>query len=122
MSPSHSRANLPLSNSRPPKGYWNHNTHYHGVLLDAIADGARTALDVGCGEGVLARQLRERVPQVTGIDLDEASVVTARAHGDDIAYIHGDAMTEPFAPESFDVITCVAVLHHLGTAQLDHRG
>ena len=54
-------------------------------------------------------------PLVTGVDLDEASIVAARAHGDDIAYLLGDAMTEPLAAESFDVVTCVAVLHHLGT-------
>jgi ubiquinone/menaquinone biosynthesis C-methylase UbiE len=85
------------------------------VLLGAVPEGATYALDVGCGEGVLARQLRERVPQVTGIDLDEPSITAARAYDDDIAYVFGDAMTHPFAPESFDVVTCVAVLHHLGT-------
>lgn len=80
-----------------------------------MPDGAQTALDVGCGEGVLARQLRAKVRNVTGIDPDAASIELARAHGDDIAYVLDDALTYPFAAESFDVVTCVAVLHHLGT-------
>lgn len=85
------------------------------MLLDALPPGATYALDVGCGEGILAQQLRECVPQVTGIDLDAASIDAARASSDDIAYVLGDVMTHPFAPESFDAVTCVAVLHHLGT-------
>ncbi|MGH3801121.1 MAG: hypothetical protein ACRDTD_13480 [Pseudonocardiaceae bacterium] len=44
---------------------WNHNLHYHSMILNAVADGSVRALDVGCGEGTLARQLRRLVPQVT---------------------------------------------------------
>ncbi len=85
------------------------------MLLEAVPSGATYALDVGCGEGVLTRELRDRIAHVTGIDVHEPSIDAARAHGDDIAYVLGDAMTHPFAPESFDVVTCVATLHHLGT-------
>lgn len=72
---------------------WNHNLHYHPVILNAVADGSARALDVGCGEGTLARQLRRLVPQVTAIDLDQTSVGLARHHGDsaDIEYVHGDS-------------------------------
>ena len=41
-----------------PADPWNHNIHYHRLILDAVPPGARRALDVGCGEGTLARQLR----------------------------------------------------------------
>ncbi|MDQ6782291.1 MAG: methionine biosynthesis protein MetW [Actinomycetota bacterium] len=37
---------------------WNHNIHYHRLILDSVPAGARDALDVGCGEGMLARRLR----------------------------------------------------------------
>ena len=43
---------------KPP---WNHNIHFHPVVLDAVPTGARRALDVGCGAGGLARELAERV-------------------------------------------------------------
>ncbi|MGH9064388.1 MAG: class I SAM-dependent methyltransferase [Acidimicrobiales bacterium] len=59
---------------------WNHNLQYHQVVLDALPEGCRSALDVGCGEGTLARQLWQSVPVVVGIDRDQASVDLARAH------------------------------------------
>lgn len=34
---------------------WNHNVHLHPVVLDAVPTGAQRGLDVGCGEGMLAR-------------------------------------------------------------------
>ncbi len=92
---------------------WNHNLHYHRVVLDAVPPGARTALDVGCGEGTLARRLRERVPEVTGVDLHAPSLAAARAAGGDVTYVEGDVLTHPFAPGSFDLVASVATLHHL---------
>ena len=93
--------------------HWSHNTHFHRVLLDAIPPGAKTALDIGCGEGMLTRELRTRVPLVTGIDLHAPSLDRARAHDDDIEYLEGDALLYPLEPGSFDVVASVATLHHM---------
>ena len=90
---------------------WNHNTHYHRMVLDAVPPGATSALDVGCGEGMLARELRARVPNVTGIDLDEPSIALAREAGGGVEYVLGDALTHPMGP--FDLVVSVATLHHL---------
>jgi 2-polyprenyl-3-methyl-5-hydroxy-6-metoxy-1,4-benzoquinol methylase len=90
---------------------WNHNLHYHGVLLDAIPAAAASALDVGCGEGVLARRLRERVPTVVGIDRDEPSIALARRQGGDIDYRAEDFLTADLG--CFDFVACVAALHHM---------
>ncbi|EFL22392.1 putative methyltransferase [Streptomyces himastatinicus ATCC 53653] len=95
---------------------WNHNIHYHHRILRAVPDGARHALDVGCGEGMLARELRRTVPHVTGIDLHEPSIDQARAHPGDIDYVLGDFLTHPFEPASFEVIASVATLHHMDAA------
>jgi SAM-dependent methyltransferase len=100
---------------------WNHNTHFHPVLLRAVPDGARRALDLGCGVGVLTRQLRAQVDDVIGIDLDAPSLAIARDHGDDIDYVEGDALTYPFEPESFDFIGSVATLHHMDFASALRR-
>lgn len=54
----------------PDAPRWNHNLHYLPTLLAAVPPGARRALDVGCGEGTLTRELRRRVAEVTGIDRD----------------------------------------------------
>ncbi len=97
---------------------WNHNLHYQRLILDAVPDGARSALDIGCGDGLLLRELATRVPHVVGIDVDAPSLARARvelsrASTVDAQFIEGDAMTHPFAPESFDVVAAVAMLHHL---------
>ncbi|MCM3886548.1 bifunctional 2-polyprenyl-6-hydroxyphenol methylase/3-demethylubiquinol 3-O-methyltransferase UbiG [Frankia sp. R82] len=95
---------------------WNHNIHYHPHILRAIPDGAQRALDIGCGEGMLARELRRTVPKVTGIDLDGPSIDQARGYPDDVDYILGDVLSHPFEPASFDVVTSVATLHHMDAA------
>ena len=94
---------------------WNHNLHYHRVVLDAVPEACERALDVGCGEGTLTRQLRRVVPRVTGIDLDRASLDLPRAHpgAADVDYILGDFLSYPFEAASFDPITSVASLHHM---------
>jgi SAM-dependent methyltransferase len=102
--------------SIPDADRWNHNIHYHRLLLAAIPSGAQRALDVGCGEGTLARALRRQVPDVSGIDLDEAGIALARQQSEpdrDITYVIGDVLTHPFALASFDAIVSVATLHFL---------
>lgn len=91
---------------------WNHNIHYHRLILDSVPPAARSALDVGCGNGLLTMDLRRRVPDVTGIDADETVLDDARRRSGDVTWIHGDAMTHEFS-RRFDVVASVAVLHHL---------
>lgn len=96
---------------------WNHNIHYHRVILDVVPTTCERALDIGCGEGMLTRQLREVVPSVVGIDLDEPSIELAgRQPAGGLDYVVGDVLTYPFEPASFDLIASVAALHHLDTA------
>jgi 2-polyprenyl-3-methyl-5-hydroxy-6-metoxy-1,4-benzoquinol methylase len=99
---------------------WNHNLHYHPVILGVLPSHCRRVLDVGCGEGTLARQLRTIVPEVTAIDLDPASIDLARHHnhraprdGGPINYVLADFLTHPFENSSFDAIVSVAALHHM---------
>jgi SAM-dependent methyltransferase len=98
---------------------WNGNIHYHRIVFEAVPPGCRTALDVGCGDGFLTRELRRQgSPSVTGIDRHEPSIAAARCHPDagDITYVVGDVLTHPLEPESFDLVTAVASLHHMDTA------
>ena len=94
---------------------WNHNIHHHPVILDAVPADARRALDVGCGDGYLTRQLRARVPEVVGLDLHEPSLAMALedAPDDGPRYALGDVLAAPFPPGSFDLVASVATLHHL---------
>lgn len=92
---------------------WNHNIHYHRLILDAVPAAARTALDVGTGNGLLAADLHRRVPHVTGLDTDSGVLDSARKEDEGVSWLQGDVMTYPFAEAQFDVVASVATLHHL---------
>ena len=98
---------------------WNHNLHYHPMLLDAVPRDCGRALDVGCGEGALTRELAALSRHVVGIDLDEVSLHRARqAHRPaNVDYVRGDVLDHQFVPSSFDAVVSVAVLHHMDARQ-----
>ncbi len=94
---------------------WNHNTLYHPVVLASVPELCGRALDVGCGEGTLTRELRQVVPEVVGIDADESSIAAARADpaAGDVDYVLGDVLSYPLGSGSFDFVAAVASLHHM---------
>ena len=59
--------------------YWNHNVHYQPVILRAVPPGCGAALEVGCGDGLLASRLAERCAEVTAIDRDARMIALARS-------------------------------------------
>ena len=92
---------------------WNNNIHYHRLILDAVPPNAQTALDVGTGNGLLAAELHQRVPAVTGLDPDAGVLKSAHGEDHDVTWIHGDVLTYPLPLASFDVVASVATIHHL---------
>ena len=107
-------------------GRWNHNIHYHRVVLDALPPGCGRVLEVGCGEGLLARELGAVARHVLAIDRHEPSLALASRHGagGPVEYVAGDFLTHPFEPASFDAVVSVAALHHMdaatGLARMSH--
>ncbi|WP_150460125.1 class I SAM-dependent methyltransferase [Nesterenkonia ebinurensis] len=91
---------------------WNHNIHYHPLLLDVVPPHAHSALDVGTGNGLLAADLTKKVPDVVGIDIDQDVLESARTECSDVQWIQGDFMTYSF-DRTFDLVTSVSTLHHL---------
>jgi SAM-dependent methyltransferase len=92
---------------------WNHNIHLHRVALDAVPPGARRALDVGCGEGLLAGELTRAVPHVVGMDLHEPSLALGHDAFPDVSFVRADLFAHPFPAASFDLVASVATLHHV---------
>ena len=93
---------------------WNHSIHYWRKLEQWIPDGPGRALDVGTGEGFVARDLAARKWTVTAIDSDHDSIESAREQDtNNITYIEGDVMTADLPRGSFDVVSAVGVIHHL---------
>jgi len=93
---------------------WNHNLHYHPLILAAAPADCTRAVDIGCGEGVLTRELRSVSERVVGIDIDSPSIDLARAQGGEgLEYVVGDLLEHSFEPESFDLVASVAALHHM---------
>ena len=103
--------------SRARVGYWNHNVHYQPVILTAVPPGCGPALDVGCGDGMLAGRLAKRCAEVTGIDREPRMIALARTREHDrTRFIEADFLTYPFEAASFDFVCANTSLHHMDFA------
>lgn len=118
-----SPARTPGSSDVPDARRWNRNIHYHRLLVEQLPPAASQVLDVGCGDGMLVRQLSKLSQHVTGIDNDAQSIVRAKALTTDTnaTFVLGDVMMHPLANGSFDAVFSVATLHHLDTGAALHR-
>jgi SAM-dependent methyltransferase len=87
---------------------------YHDFFVDRVHEG-EAVLDVGCGKAELAHDLVTRAgANVTGIDLNRASLDFARRHfaSDRLQLVEADART--WDPDrSFDVVVLSNVLEHI---------
>jgi SAM-dependent methyltransferase len=76
-------------------------------IAEMIPEGVATLLDVGCGDGTLARTITKRRPgmEATGVE------IRARPHTA-IPVREFDGRILPFADRSQDLVMLVDVLHH----------
>jgi SAM-dependent methyltransferase len=95
---------------------WNHNIHYHDLLLSAVPTPCPEALDVGSGDGMFALRLAARADAVTAIDLSKQMVDAAKQTTmgfPNVRFIHGDFLTATMPAREFDYISCLAAIHHM---------
>ena len=87
---------------------------YHDFFVDRVHRGEKV-LDVGCGIGAVAHDVAERSgATVTGIDLSEQNIATARARyaHERVTYVAGDAL-QLRSTGAVDVIILSNVLEHI---------
>ena len=89
-----------------------------GWIAGRAALEGKSALDVGCGGGILTEAMAQRGASVTGVDLGEKALRIAQLHmlesGVQVQY--EAAAAENFAkahPGAFDVVTCMELLEHV---------
>ena len=70
-------------------------------------------LDLGCGTGIVARVLRERLggaARITGLDLSPPMVAMAHTLAPELDFREGSAMALPFETGGFDLVLCQQML------------
>ena len=78
-------------------------------------------LDVGCGTGTLAIEMKKQNPhtQITGIDPDKKALSIAHnkmhLQNVDIKFVEGFSQELPFNTSSFDLVISTLIFHHLTT-------
>ena len=71
------------------------------------------ALEVGCGEGVVADRMHRRWGEVVALDLPDAGLRADWRRYRGPRFLHASAHELPFADDRFDVVVAAEVLEHL---------
>ena len=76
------------------------------------------ALDVACGGGLLVESLHNKGADMTGVDISDVAIHTAKTHADKnglkINYLNCEAEDLlPGAENSFDLVTCLEAIEHV---------
>ncbi|TMG74549.1 MAG: bifunctional 2-polyprenyl-6-hydroxyphenol methylase/3-demethylubiquinol 3-O-methyltransferase UbiG [Betaproteobacteria bacterium] len=87
--------------------------------IDGLAPLAgKSALDIGCGGGILAEAMAKRGARVKGIDLSDKALKVAQLHclESRVAVDYEAVSAEDLAarsPAAYDVVTCMELLEHV---------
>ncbi|MEU7297065.1 class I SAM-dependent methyltransferase [Streptomyces exfoliatus] len=98
---------------------FNHNDHYHDLLLRELPASCRRALEVGCGTGRFAQKLALRGIEVDAIDADDHVIAAAREWNSalntpgQIRFERMDITRLSLVPNRYDYVACVASIHHV---------
>lgn len=90
--------------------------HFHDQLAHAIAALApEDILDVGCGEGYVARALRDRgiCAPMTGIDQSAEAIEDARRRVPEASFAVMDALELVREKRTYDLVMMIEVLEHI---------
>ncbi len=82
------------------------------IAAELLAGAARV-LDIGAGEGQLARVAADQGSTVTASDITWNQIVEAAARGGGPAFVRNGAAQLPFAAEAFDAVLACLVFEHI---------
>ncbi|WP_010409939.1 bifunctional 2-polyprenyl-6-hydroxyphenol methylase/3-demethylubiquinol 3-O-methyltransferase UbiG [Citromicrobium sp. JLT1363] len=89
--------------------------HWGGDIRSASPLAGKSALDVGCGAGLLCEPLARLGAEVTGVDAAPENAAAAATHAEaaglDIRYMAGEIGALDLG--SFDLVTCMEVIEHV---------
>jgi SAM-dependent methyltransferase len=90
-----------------------------GFLVSALRDlGARSVIDMGCGDGAIAEALAGKGFDVTGVEPAADMLVLARRRLPDATLLQGCAEDLDAGPATYDVAYFVNSLHHVAEARM----
>lgn len=91
------------------------DAHWAGAAASARPLAGKSALDIGCGAGLLCEPLARLGAAVTGVDAAAENVAAAAAHAEgvglDIRYMAGEVAALDIG--TFDLVTSVEVIEHV---------
>jgi 2-polyprenyl-6-hydroxyphenyl methylase/3-demethylubiquinone-9 3-methyltransferase len=91
------------------------DAHWHGDRRERFPLKGKSALDVGCGAGLLVEPLSRMGADATGVDAAPENIEAARAHaagqGLPIRYHAGELASLP--AQQFDLVTSMEVIEHV---------
>jgi SAM-dependent methyltransferase len=79
--------------------YW----EYSPLFFDLVPRAGRATLEIGCGEGRVARDLQDRGHRVTGVDSSPTLLGSPPPPDPAGEYVLADAADLPFSDETFDL-------------------
>jgi len=89
--------------------------HWGGDIEGVTPLAGKSAVDVGCGAGLLCEPLSRLGAEVTGVDAAPENVAAASAHAEavglDIRYMAGEIGSLDLG--TFDLVTCMEVIEHV---------
>jgi len=91
--------------------------------LRSLGDLGNDVLEVGPGPGLTTDLLKEMVPRLTAVEVDEqlARSLSARLEGTNVTVINGDATETGLEADRFSAATCFSMLHHVPSADMQDR-
>jgi SAM-dependent methyltransferase len=75
-----------------------------------------SALDVGCGTGALAARLADEGYDMVGVDPSDGMLRVLEQRTGKVRGVRGSGTSLEFPDDTFDLVYCVAVMHHIAAA------